>query len=72
MKTYDEMNDIEYWDTVKEYAALLGSLADGWTETDVMNDMQECIERGGDGFIETMTPIQLEDFSRHVYRNIAK
>lgn len=72
MKTYEEMNVIEYWEAVKEYASLLGSLAEGWTETDVMNDMQECIDRGGDGFLETMTGEQLENFAKSVHREIER
>ncbi len=72
MKTYEEMNVIEYAEAVTEYAALLGSLAEGWTEADVMNDMLECIDRGGDGFLETMTGEQLENFAKSVHREIER
>lgn len=70
MKSYEEMNELEYAEAVTEYADLLASLADGWTEADVMNDMMECIERGGDGFLETMTGEQLENFAKSVHREI--
>ena len=70
MKSYEEMNEIEYAEAVTEYADLLASLADGWTEQDVLSDMQECIDRGGDGFLETMTGEQLENFAKSVHREI--
>lgn len=70
MKSYEEMNELEYAEAVTEYADLLASLADGWTEAEVLNDMQECIERGGDGFLETMTDEQLEAFAASVARKI--
>ncbi len=72
MKSYEEMNELEYAEAVTEYADLLASLADGWTETDVLNDMQECIDRGGDGFLETMTGEQLENFAKSVHREIER
>lgn len=72
MKSYEEMNEIEYAEAVTEYADLLASLADGWTEADVMNDMLECIDRGGDGFLETMTGEQLEAFAKSVHREIER
>lgn len=70
MKSYEEMNELEYAEAVTEYADLLASLADGWTEQDVLNDMQECIDRGGDGFLETMTSEQLEAFAGSVMRKM--
>lgn len=70
MKSYEEMNEIEYAEAVTEYADLLASLADGWTEQDVLNDMKECIGRGGDGFLETMTDEQLEAFVGSVMRKM--
>jgi len=72
MKSYEEMNEIEYAEAVTEYADLLASLADGWTEQDVLSDMQECIDRGGDGFLETMTGEQLEAFAKSVHREIER
>lgn len=70
MLTYDEMNEITYVIAVAEYSNLLASLADGWTEQDVLNDMKECIGRGGDGFLETMTDAELEAFAESVWRRI--
>lgn len=70
MKSYEEMNEIEYAEAVTEYADLLASLADGWTEQDVLNDMKECIGRGSDGFLETMTDEQLKAFAASVARKI--
>lgn len=70
MKHYKEMNELEYAEAVAEYADLLASLADGWTEQDVLNDMKECIGRGGDGFLETMTDEQLKAFAGSVMRNM--
>lgn len=70
MKSYEEMNEVEYAEAVTEYADLFASLADGWTEQDVLNDMKECIGRGGDGFLETMTDEQLKAFAESVMRKI--
>lgn len=70
MKSYEEMNEVEYAEAVTEYADLLASLADGWTEQDVLNDMKEVIEQGGDGFLETMTSEQLEAFAGSVFRKM--
>ena len=70
MKSYEEMNEIEYAEAVTEYADLLASLADGWTEQDVLNDMKEVIEQGGDGFLETMTEEQLKAFAGSVMRKM--
>lgn len=70
MKSYEEMNEVEYAEAVTEYADLLASLADGWTEQDVLNDMKEVIEQGGDGFLETMTDEQLEAFAGSVMRKM--
>ena len=70
MKSYEEMNEIEYAEVVTEYADLLASLADGWTEQDVLNDMKEVIEQGGDGFLETMTEEQLKAFAGSVTRKM--
>ena len=70
MKSYEEMNEAEYAEAVTEYADLLASLADGWTEADVLDDMKECIGRGGDGFLETMTGEQLEAFAGSVMRKM--
>lgn len=70
MKSYEEMNEVEYAEAVTEYADLLASLADGWTEQDVLNDMKEVIEQGGDGFLETMTDDQLEAFAGSVMRKM--
>ena len=70
MKSYEGMNEIEYAEAVTEYADLLASLADGWTEQDVLNDMKEVIEQGGDGFLETMTEEQLKAFAGSVMRKM--
>lgn len=70
MKSYEEMNELEYAEAVTEYADLLASLADGWTEQDVLNDMKEVIEQGGDGFLETMTEEQLKAFAGSVMRKM--
>ena len=70
MKSYEEMNELDYAEAVTEYADLLASLADGWAEQDVLNDMKECIGRGGDGFLETMTDEQLKAFAASVARKI--
>ena len=70
MKTYDEMNDLEYSKAVMGYADLLVSLEDGWSRQDVLDDMKECIGRGGDGFLETMTDAELEAFAESVLRRI--
>ena len=70
MKTYDEMNDLEYSEAVMDYADLFAALADGWTKKEVIEDLKECIGRGGDGFIETMTDAELEAFAESVMRRI--
>lgn len=70
MKSYEEMNEVEYAEAVTEYADTLASLADGWTTEDVLNDMKECIGRGGDGFLETMTDEQLKAFAASVMRKM--
>ena len=70
MKSYEEMNELEYAEAVTEYADLLASLADGWTEAEVLNDMKEVIEQGGDGFLETMTEEQLKAFAGSVTRKM--
>lgn len=68
--TYNELNDITYAMAAAEYACLLGSLADGWREEEVLDDMKACIERGGDGFIETLSDEQLDAFAHDVWRRI--
>ena len=70
MKPYDEMNDLEYSEAVMEYAGLFATLADGWTKKEVIEDLKECIGRGGDGFIETMTDAELDAFAESVLRRI--
>lgn len=69
MKSYDEMNEIEYAEAVTEYADLLASLADGWTENDVWEDLMQ-VRVDGDGFIETMTDDQLWSFAQAVARKM--
>lgn len=69
MKSYDEMNEIEYAEAVTEYADLLASLADGWTENDVWEDLMQ-VRVDGDGFIETMTDDQLWSFAQAVVRKM--
>lgn len=69
MKSYDEMNEIEYAEAVTEYADILASLADGWTENDVWEDLMQ-VRVDGDGFIETMTDDQLWSFAQAVARKM--
>lgn len=69
MKSYDEMDEIEYAEAVTEYADLLASLADGWTENDVWEDLMQ-VRVDGDGFIETMTDDQLWSFAQAVARKM--
>lgn len=69
MKSYEEMNEIEYAEAVTEYADLLASLADGWTENDVWEDLMQ-VRVDGDGFIETMTDDQLWSFAQAVARKM--
>lgn len=69
MKSYEEMNEIEYAEAVTEYSDLLASLADGWTENDVWEDLMQ-VRVDGDGFIETMTDDQLWSFAQAVARKM--
>ena len=69
MKSYEEMNEIEYAEAVTEYADLLASLADGWTENDVWEDLMQ-VRVDGDGFIETMTDDQLWSFAQAIVRKM--
>lgn len=69
MKSYEEMNEIEYAEAVTEYADILASLADGWTENDVWEDLMQ-VRVDGDGFIETMTDDQLWSFAQAVARKM--
>jgi len=64
------MSDTEYYDKVRDYASVIGSLAEGWTAEEVLADMEDCIGRGGDGFLETLTSGQLGAFARAVYREL--
>lgn len=70
MKSYEEMNEIEYAQVVTEYADTLASLANGWTTEEILDDMKDCIRQGGDGFLETMTDEQLKAFAASVAREM--
>ena len=69
MKSYDEMDEIEYYNTVRDYAVLYGAPEfDSVDEESIKLDFEHCIQDGGDGFLETMTPAELDSFVKTVAR----
>lgn len=67
---YDNLTEVEYCDLVREYGLLCASLADGWTEEEVLDEFRHCISQGGDRFLNTLTEEQLRSFAESVTHEI--
>lgn len=69
MKSYNEIDEIEYYEYAREYSALYGAPEfDSVDEESIKLDFEHCIQDGGDGFLETMTPAELDSFVKTVAR----
>lgn len=66
---YEEMNELQYCEKVREYASVLASLADGWTVEEIRREL-DWADSMGDEFLESMTSEQMDEFAWSVMMEI--
>lgn len=74
MKNYNEMTELEYCDTIREYASLYGSMPE-FNDCDavaILDDFKQGIASGSDEFIASLTEEQLADFAHSVAREMSR